>query len=61
MDVIRTEIGFNGLIMTDDIAMKALSGDLGQLSRSALDAGCDVILALQRDACRTPRCGRGFG
>lgn len=44
MDVIRTDIGFDGLIMTDDIAMKALSGDLGDLSRGALAAGCDVIL-----------------
>jgi beta-N-acetylhexosaminidase len=44
MDVIRTDIGFDGLIMTDDISMKALSGDLGTLSRQALAAGCDVIL-----------------
>ena len=44
MDVIRDDIGFDGLIMTDDIAMKALSGDLGELSRDALTAGCDVIL-----------------
>lgn len=44
MDIIRNDIGFDGLIMTDDIAMKALSGDLGDLSRQALQAGCDVIL-----------------
>ena len=44
MDVIRNDIGFDGLIMTDDISMKALSGDLGTLSRTSLDAGCDVIL-----------------
>lgn len=44
MEVIRTDIGFDGLIMTDDIAMKALSGDLATLSRDALAAGCDVIL-----------------
>lgn len=44
MDVIRTDIGFDGLIMTDDISMKALSGSLTDLSRGALDAGCDVIL-----------------
>ncbi|UOA27044.1 beta-N-acetylhexosaminidase [Pseudosulfitobacter sp. DSM 107133] len=44
MDVIRTDIGFDGLIMTDDISMKALSGSLADLSRGALDAGCDVIL-----------------
>ncbi|MFY9210414.1 MAG: beta-N-acetylhexosaminidase [Aestuariivita sp.] len=44
MDHIRGVIGFDGLIMTDDISMKALSGGLAGLSRSALAAGCDVIL-----------------
>ena len=44
MDVIRSDIGFDGLIMTDDISMKALTGDLASLSRDALGAGCDVIL-----------------
>lgn len=44
MDVIRNDIGFDGLIMTDDISMKALSGDLGSLSKASIAAGCDVIL-----------------
>ncbi len=44
MRLIRDRIGFGGLIMTDDISMKALSGSLADLSRAALDAGCDVIL-----------------
>lgn len=44
MTVIRDEIGFDGLIMTDDISMKALRGSLGGLSRAAIEAGCDVIL-----------------
>ncbi len=44
MAVIREQIGFDGLIMTDDISMKALSGSLAELSRAALAAGCDVIL-----------------
>ncbi|KUJ80824.1 beta-hexosaminidase [Ruegeria marisrubri] len=44
MTLIRESIGFDGLIMTDDISMKALSGSLGDLSRQALAAGCDVIL-----------------
>ncbi|MBJ6373187.1 beta-N-acetylhexosaminidase [Sedimentitalea arenosa] len=44
MRVIREQIGFDGLIMTDDISMKALSGSLAELSRAALEAGCDVIL-----------------
>jgi beta-N-acetylhexosaminidase len=41
---IRDEIGFDGLLMTDDISMKALSGDLATLSQQALAAGCDVVL-----------------
>ena len=44
MSMIRNEIGFDNLVMTDDISMKALSGSLAEISRSALDAGCDVIL-----------------
>lgn len=44
LDHIRNVIGFDGLIMTDDISMKALSGALGDLSRASLAAGCDVIL-----------------
>ncbi|EEE37090.1 beta-N-acetylhexosaminidase [Rhodobacteraceae bacterium KLH11] len=44
MTLIRKNIGFDGLIMTDDISMKALSGSLQHLSRQALEAGCDVVL-----------------
>ena len=44
MQVIRDQIGFDGLIMTDDISMKALSGSLAQNATDALAAGCDVIL-----------------
>ena len=44
IDVIRTQIGFDNLLMTDDISMKALAGNLTETSRSAIEAGCDVIL-----------------
>ncbi|MEO9653096.1 MAG: beta-N-acetylhexosaminidase [Roseobacter sp.] len=44
MQLIRDRIGFDNLIMTDDISMKALSGTLKEITRSALQAGCDVIL-----------------
>ena len=43
-EVIRTEIGFDGLLMTDDMSMKALAGDLADLGRRAREAGCDVLL-----------------
>ncbi len=44
MTLIREHIGFDGLIMTDDITMKALNGTPADLARQALDAGCDVAL-----------------
>lgn len=44
MGIIRDEIGFEGLIMTDDISMKALNGSLTEISKQSLDAGCDVVL-----------------
>ncbi|WP_299946573.1 beta-N-acetylhexosaminidase [uncultured Ruegeria sp.] len=42
--LIRERIGFDGLIMTDDITMKALNGTPADLTRQALAAGCDVVL-----------------
>ena len=41
---IREEIGFSGLLMTDDISMEALSGTVPERSRAAWDAGCDLVL-----------------
>ncbi|MEI9852064.1 MAG: glycoside hydrolase family 3 N-terminal domain-containing protein [Sphingomonas sp.] len=42
--IIRGRIGFDGLLMTDDIDMKALSGTAGEKAAAALAAGCDVAL-----------------
>ncbi len=44
MRLIRECIGFDGLIMTDDISMKALNGTLAEITQNSLAAGCDVIL-----------------
>jgi len=43
-DVIRGRIGFDGLLMTDDIDMKALSGSAGEKAAGAIAAGCDLVL-----------------
>jgi beta-N-acetylhexosaminidase len=43
-DVIRGSIGFKGLLMSDDISMAALSGSIGERTRAAIAAGCDVVL-----------------
>ncbi|MEJ0077063.1 MAG: beta-N-acetylhexosaminidase [Alphaproteobacteria bacterium] len=42
--VIRGHIGFDGLLMNDDISMNALSGTLAERARATLAAGCDVVL-----------------
>ena len=44
MNLIRHDIGFNGLLMTDDISMEALSGTVGQRAGASIRAGCDVVL-----------------
>ncbi|HTU10362.1 MAG TPA: beta-N-acetylhexosaminidase [Allosphingosinicella sp.] len=49
-DVIRGEIGFDGLLMTDDIAMGALTAPLPDRARAALAAGCDVVLHCSGEA-----------
>ena len=43
-EIIRQEIGFDGLLMCDDLSMHALSGDLSERTQSAFAAGCDVVL-----------------
>jgi beta-N-acetylhexosaminidase len=43
-EVIRDSIGFTGLLMSDDLSMKALSGSLSERARATLAAGCDVVL-----------------
>jgi beta-N-acetylhexosaminidase len=47
--VIRGSIGFDGLLMSDDLSMKALGGDFEERARRALEAGCDVILHCNGD------------
>nr|AIA94137.1 CAZy families GH3 protein [uncultured Sphingobium sp.] len=37
-------MGFDGLLMTDDIDMKALSGTPGEKAAGAIAAGCDLVL-----------------
>lgn len=46
IDVIRDQIGFDGLLLCDDLDMEALSvlGDIPQRALAVLEAGCDVAL-----------------
>lgn len=43
-DVIRDAIGFDGLLMTDDLSMEALGGSLAERASRSLQAGCDLVL-----------------
>ncbi|WP_209347000.1 beta-N-acetylhexosaminidase [Pontixanthobacter sp. CEM42] len=43
-EIIRKRIGFDGLLLTDDIDMQALDGTVPERSEKAIAAGCDVVL-----------------
>jgi beta-N-acetylhexosaminidase len=42
--VIRGVIGFQGLLMSDDVSMNALAGSIAERTRAILTAGCDMVL-----------------
>jgi beta-N-acetylhexosaminidase len=48
-EVIRGEIGFDGVLVSDDLSMSALGGGLGKRTRQALAAGCDLALHCNGD------------
>jgi beta-N-acetylhexosaminidase len=43
-EIIRGRIGFDGLLMSDDIGMEALRGDFGNRAAGVVAAGCDIAL-----------------
>lgn len=48
-DVLRREVGFDGLLMSDDISMGALEGPIGQRAADSVAAGCDIALHCNGD------------
>lgn len=48
-EIIRGEMGFTGLLATDDISMKALKAPVEESSRAALAAGCDIVVHCNAD------------
>lgn len=48
-DVIRDSIGFQGLLMSDDVSMGALHGSLGERTAATIAAGCDIVLHCNGD------------
>ena len=49
IEVIRTDIDFQGLLITDDLNMQALSGTLSERTKRAMNAGCDIALHCKGD------------
>ena len=48
-EAIRAAIGFAGVLVSDDLSMRALGGSLGERSAGALAAGCDLVLHCNGD------------
>lgn len=44
MRMVRDDIGFDGLVMTDDLSMQALRGTLAERAAASVAAGCDLVL-----------------
>jgi len=59
--IIRESLGFDGLLMSDDLSMKALSGDFRQRAKDSLAAGCDVILHCNGDMAEMKAVMSGVG
>jgi beta-N-acetylhexosaminidase len=47
--VIRGSIGFQGLLMSDDVSMNALAGSIAERTRAIVSAGCDMVLHCNGD------------
>lgn len=48
-EIIRGAIGFDGLLLSDDLSMQALRGSLGERATLAAEAGCDILLHCNGD------------
>lgn len=59
--LMREHLGFSGLIMTDDLSMKALSGSLSERAEAALKAGCDIVLHCNGDIDEMRQVAAGVG
>ncbi|KQY93734.1 MULTISPECIES: beta-N-acetylhexosaminidase [unclassified Brevundimonas] len=59
--LMRDRLGFGGLVMTDDLSMKALSGTLRERAEASLKAGCDVVLHCNGDLDEMREVAEGVG
>ena len=49
-EIIRGELGFDGVLLSDDLGMKALGGEFGDRAAKCIAAGCDIVLHCSGDA-----------
>jgi beta-N-acetylhexosaminidase len=49
INIIRNEIGFDGIIISDDLSMKALQGTFTERAEGSIKAGCDLVLHCNGD------------
>lgn len=49
INLIREELGFDGLLLTDDLSMKALKGSFQERTAQSIQAGCDIVLHCNGD------------
>ncbi len=59
--LIREDIGFDGLIMTDDLSMEALRGTIAERATASIAAGCDVVLHCNGDRAEMQDCAAASG
>ncbi len=60
-DTIRGTLGFDGVLISDDIGMKALSGTFAERAAAALAAGCDLVLHCSGDRAEMEDIAEGVG
>ena len=60
-DIIRGRIGFDGLLMSDDLGMHALTGDFGGRAAAVLKAGCDIALHCSGDMAEMQAIAKAVG
>jgi beta-N-acetylhexosaminidase len=60
-DIIRDRIGFNGLLMSDDLGMQAMSGDFSDRAAQSIAAGCDIALHCSGDLTEMKEVAKGLG
>lgn len=58
--LIREELGFKGLLMSDDLSMKAMRGSFSERAKAVLIAGCDLVLHCNGDMAEMKQVAEGI-